>query len=322
MSLSDALNELKEDLPENNDGTLTITEEAITLTPSKESRFKFDPQRFDPKVVEKFNTLYNVISTRKVYKENKLLDKSIAQEVFTMLPDVSKTESAKLTNYPSSINREVIEKALSQVEDKVPTDSIQLVKEFIGEVNVNKEHLVTVKEFLTNLKHNFKIEDDRLINNKSIIITQGESKNLYTSPLYIFSYMDDTVLDYEKYSGKLAVQYRGLIEDETLKTFISYYDPEKVGSIVYDDDFTLANLVEKICHITELVNSSLTSLEIYIKQAESIRESDEINETVSGVINNLKQQMDTVDHLKMIFDILEVEDNFFIKLENLLKFLD
>jgi hypothetical protein len=325
MSLSDALNELTNDLPNETDPVLeNIATETMSFTAAKESKFKFDPKQFNPAVIEKFNKLYNVISTRKILSGSNLLDKRIAQEVFMMLPEVNKSETAKLTNYPSEMNKHVIEKVLNQVDDKVPSDSIELLREFLNEVRSNLEHMEQTRIFLKQLKENLKTEDERLNKIKPMVIANGESKNLYTTPLYALAYTDDTTFGYDKYEGTLTSQYSQLLEDETLKTFLDFYEMGDATSHMYDDKLSLYTLAYKLSNIITMIETSLLNLLDYVNRTEVIIKSEtaEFNEALVTAMNDLKEQMYTVKHFKMLFDITEIENNFFYKLESLMKFLD
>ena len=137
MSVSDILDEIKEDVVPGDDLSL----ENITVIVKPKPDIKVTTSVINRATVEKFNTLYNKLVKRQLVEKLDKLEVRVAHEVFTMLPDVSKTEYAKLTSAPSTINKNIVQKALSDVSDKAPEDTITMLKEFSSEIEASLAHV-------------------------------------------------------------------------------------------------------------------------------------------------------------------------------------
>jgi len=318
MSLTEALEDIQ-------DNVENISVEHISVSVNKETKFKLNTQLFDKKVIEKFNTLYNKLTIKETINGMNKVDLKIAQEVFTMLPEMDNVKRAKITSYPSSVNKSVIEKALSDVENTIPQDAIDTVQNLVTEIQLNSECLTEIKETINRVSYMLEQEDSRLVKTKPIIIVDGVSKNLYTDKMWEFSYIDDSKLDYSKYDGTLSNKYHTLVNDKTLKTYMDYNKPQvNEDTVSLNGDFSLSELVQGLIHLKQLTNTSIEDLLRYLNTALSFLSNNDKTFTEGScyVVNELENKIETLKYLQMLHGIIETENNFLEQTETLVQFID
>ena len=202
MSLNQILDDIKGDV-----GDQHVSTENITLIPPKESTFKVPALNLNKGVLDKFNTLYQTLTTKDaVYKLSKV-DFKIAQEVFTMLPDVAKTEAAKITSYPSVMNKDILEDVLDKVSDTMPDEILAIFRDLSVQIKDNADNIMTVVNGVTIYGKICEQAIERFTTNRPIVIVDKESRDLFQEDMYRCSWIDDTQLDYDKYVNKLSTMF-------------------------------------------------------------------------------------------------------------------
>lgn len=318
MSLGEVLEDLQSDIE-------NISVENISVISKNEAKFKLNTQLLDKKVIEKFNTLYYKLTLKETVKGMNKIDLKIAQEVFTMLPEMDNVEKAKVTSYPSSVNKSVIDKALSDIENTVPQDAVDTVQNLVTEIQLNSECLTEIKETINRVSDVLEREDSRLVKTKPIIIVDGVTKNLYSDKIREFSYIDDSKLDYSKYDGALSNKYHTLVNDKTLKTYMDYNKPQvSEDSVSLNGDFSLSELVQGLIHLKQIINTTIEDLLRYLNTALSFLSNNDktFNEGSCYVVNELENKIETLKYLQMLHGVIETENNFLEQVETLVKFID
>jgi len=320
MSLNQILNDIQDNV-----NNIPIATEGIVLTNQKESKFKVAPTNLDQKVLEKFNTLYNVITTRKnIYPLTKV-DRKIAQEVFTMLPEVNPVEQAKITSYPSTINKDILDGVLNKIVETMPTEIITLFTELADQITSNTENIEKVVEGVTLYADVYDRESKRLSVNKPLIIYDKDSKDLFQSDLINCMYFKDTELDYEKYAGKLNKMFEELYYDPTLQTFYEHFIPKTEGQpSVTINSTSLASLCETLINLKNSVTADKSFLNHYSETLVKnlTNDSKTITDDSVYLVNNFNSIVSCLNTYKVLFDIFDQQDHFFEKLKRLLEFLD
>jgi len=313
MSISDILSDIKED----------IAIEEIVVSIPQEFKFKLNISSIDKNVISKFNSLYNALCVKNTIKGMDKLDLNIAQEVFTMLPDMNKSDNAKLTTYPSVINKDIVETALKDIDNKIPQDVIQMVNSLAIEVKSNIDFINEVVDFFSELNKELKIKDEYLSSKKPMIIYNGTGKNLYTDEINDLIFIDDSTIDYEKYKGQLTNKYKNLLSDETFNKYIEYCKEENYGSITITEKLSLSGLVQELIHLNDIVRNVTNELFKYTEEAKNFNSDSSItidNDSAS-IVNEVDSKMKTLKFLQTLHNIIETKDNFVSKLEELLNFI-
>jgi len=320
MSLTQILSELQSDV-----NNINITSESVLVNNQEESKFKIALIPLDQKVLERINTLHNLITIKKTICHLDKVDSKIAQEVFTMLPDLNLVNQAKITTYPSTINKSVLDNVLNSVTETKPTELTTSLTDISNQIRDNQDQINKVLEWITFYAEICELQSKRLSENKPIIIFNRQSRNLFQEDLANCIYFKDTELDYKKYEGKLNNMFKDLYYDPTFKTFInSIIFAKEESEDTSIPPITLADLCEKIVNLKNRIISDKDFLDNYNEKliAELNNNSNVITDNSIYLANNFNSVVKIINTYKMLFDILDSKDNFFEKLKRLLEFLD
>ena len=331
MSLDAILDDLQSDLPNSEEvkALEEITLSSSTNNSTPESQFKLDSSVLNKGVLNKFNTLYQQLTLKKTINSLVKVDLRIAQEVFTMLPELDSNTQAKVTSYPSVMNKQVLASVLDSVTDELPIETKHMLKDFLATVKDNQNNIERVGDILQTYNEICNEETIRLNKVSPVIIANKNSYNLFTCKMKELLWINDSELEYKKYEDTLIKQYNDLVYDDGLKTFLSFYDTsEKTEEETTENkpkfDLSLMDLCTRVSNTYQIVSSSLERLNSYIGRVEVIILADEVkvNDEVNEVVNLLPEYTGNLSHLKMLFDIVTNENNFIEKLVKLLKFID
>lgn len=320
MSLNQILDDIKGDV-----GNQHVSTEEVTITPPKESTFKVSASNLNKSVLDKFNTLYQTLTAKDaVYKLTKV-DYKIAQEVFTMLPQIAETEKAKITSYPSTMNKDILAGVLEKVDNSMPDEILNMFREIREQIVGNADNINNVVEGVAIYGETCKQAIERFTANRPIVIVDKESRDLFTEDMFRNSWIDDTQLDYDKYANKLSTMFKGLVEDPTLATFITYRaDPVEGAAISRYPEISLFGLCEKISHLKDVLSSERSFIENYLSSLDMAldQEVKAVTANSSYLVNNANAAIEALGFFKMSHDILEMDDQFFEKTKKLIEFID
>lgn len=320
MSLSQILGDIQDGV-----GNVQVSAENKVLTQQKESTFNVPSSNLNKSVLEKFNTLVSTLTVKNtIYPLNKV-DLKIAQEVFTMLPDDHKVEQAKLTSFPSTMNKNILEGVLNNVADKMPDEILAVFRDIAEQIRNNADAITNVVEGVKVYGEFCKGAIDRFLNSRPLVIADRQSVDLFQEDLYRCSYINDAELDYAKYSGVLSEMFRKLAEDPTLSTYLTYRsNPEEGAAISRYPEISLYGLCDKIVHLMDVLESERNHLVNYVGSLDTAL-NDEVKAVTANssyLVNNANGVIDSLNFFKMLHDILEQDDQFFEKTKKLLEFLD
>ena len=321
MSLSQILDDIQGDAS----NVQVSTEHNAVTAPPTESTFKVPSTTLNKNVLSKFNTLYNTLTAKDtVYQLNKV-DFKIAQEVFTMLPDISKTEQAKVTSYPSTVNKDILQGVLDNVSNTMPEEILDAFREILDQIRQSADAIVGVVDSVEVYAMVCKVAIERFNKQRPLVIVDKESRDLFQEDLFRCSYIDDTQLDYDKYANKLSHMFENLAKDPTLQTFLTYRSaPEEGEAVPRFPEISLSGLCEKIVHLSEVVKSERNHLENYAISLDAAltEEVKAVTANSSFLVNNANGVVDSLAFFKMLHDILDMDDQFFEKTKQLIDFLD
>lgn len=319
MSLSQILDDIQGDA-----SNVHVSNENVVVTPP-ESTFNVPASNLDKSVMDKFNTLYNTLTVKNtVYQLNKV-DFKIAQEVFTMLPDLGKTEQAKITSYPSVMNKDILQGVLENVKDTMPEEILSVFQDILGQIRANADAIIAVTDGVALYGLACEQAIERFSKARPIVIVDKETRDLFQDDLFRCSYIDDTQLDYDKYANKLSKMFDDLVQDPTLTTFLTYRSkPEEGSAVSHFPEISLFGLCEKIAHLKNVLQSEHEFLSNYAGSLETAL-NDEVKTITANstfLVNNANGAIDGLGFFKMLHDILSMDDQFFEKTKALIEFLD
>jgi len=300
--------------------TASLSETPPSLsTPS----FSIESACLEQSVVEKVNNLYDLSMIAKTIHNTSKVDYNVAQEVFTMLPDTSIADRAKVTAAPSIINKEILENILKTQTGEYTLISYQLKTEIdktIKDITENLYHMTEVKSYLESFLTQVQPDTDRLTGAAPIVICEGKTYNLFTRPVYnIYMEVNDRVLDYAKYSDTLNIQYYNILQDDTFKKYVLEIVPK--GSI---ESMSLLDFVGSVRGTLERIDLKMGEFDSRLEKYESLKGAveKEVTQGVVSLVNSTELIYLDLLFFKVLHDMVHTPDNVFDKVVTLLKFLD
>lgn len=315
MSLSEELSSLQENV-ENiaTEGILDKTKEVIgnitRITPLTDA------------VIERFNSVFQRLELKKLVEGMDLVDFKFATEVFTMIPlEIANPNKAKLTSNSSVINKNTLLNTLEKVDSTPPSVIIDTLNELRTElpfyINKSKELNLVIDEITVKLIE----EINRLNSNVPKVIYQSKVYNLLDSPIREIAFsINDTKISYTKYENKLNKLYIDLYDNEDLRTFVNIAQTGKDAN-----DLSIAELVDEVLRTFDSVSSKVIFLETILSNVEKITSGtieiySENSHLFVNEINRAISFFEKIDEMDKL--IRSNSDNFFLKLMEILEFLD
>ena len=323
MSLSSILDDIEQDtdkvVPE-------IATEEITLSVPETSKTRIDTKQIDQQVIKKFSVLYNQLVLKQTVQSVIKLDRKIAQEVFTMLPDSSPVEQAKITTYPSAMNKDVVMKALDGVSDKIPDNVMTLLQETLQEADNSKDKIISTVQKVNDFFQRFKQLSQRFEITPPLVVYTKNSYNLYSDPFTKLSIIDDRQLDYPKYEETLSTRLYNVFQHKTIVKWLQAQNDQldDISASTAAVDLSVVSLIDNIGLVTQaLIKNQETFIQLHseLKQFLSSNETL-VNEKSNEVVCNLERLIFIMTQSNLISDVLDVPDNFLVNLEELLNFID
>ena len=318
MSLSEELSSLQENVEnvENiaTEGILDKTKEVIgnitRITPLTDA------------VIERFNSVFQRLELKKLVEGMDLVDFKFATEVFTMIPlEIANPNKAKLTSNSSVINKNTLLNTLEKVDSTPPSVIIDTLNELRTElpfyINKSKELNLVIDEITVKLIE----EINRLNSNVPKVIYQSKVYNLLDSPIREIAFsINDTKISYTKYENKLNKLYIDLYDNEDLRTFVNIAQTGKDAN-----DLSIAELVDEVLRTFDSVSSKVIFLETILSNVEKITSGtieiySENSHLFVNEINSAISFFEKIDEMDKL--IRSNSDNFFLKLMEILEFLD
>ena len=331
MSLGAILDDIKDDVtnietPE--DGA--IATENVVITDAKKNGQQFSVQRFSKETLEKVNTMFNLLTLKNNISGMPRVDRGIALEMFTMIPNAGKIEQAKLTSSPSIINKEIMDKVFNaNIEHKLSLDVSDKLYDLKGLIENHLPMVENIVNYLNAFNETvaakaevFKNAPPTVVEYKAYEAEKNKPDtrmvDLYKEKIDVILRMDDTKMEYEKYNGKLLALFDAMFYDQTLTDLYNtaVYLPVKT-------ELTLDSIVNVGKTTIENINRYKEDLERYVSGLNAIqRQETELNAETIEFINGYEEmamKLETIGRLKAI---IETKDNVFERTATLIEFID
>lgn len=274
MSLSNLLNELQEDLdPESK---VVATEDIIKIVDGVNNT-EYDTSYFNSDSIANFNIIYNQYRLKNIIESQTKVDMALAEEAFTMLQEnVVSSVKARLTPYPSAINKGVLADLFEEGTGETSAEAIDMVRSLWVVLNDKRESLSDLNGLLSTYKdETLKPEQSRLKN--PLVMQYGKTYPLLTTPMSVISNLDDSKFDYPKYLNVLSGMYRDVITNTSMSDLI-------VENL---RDLTLGEVTSKLIHLAEEFNRRFERIEAFrLKAIELFGSNDTSVEAWREVVNS------------------------------------
>lgn len=277
--------------------------------------------QLDKSALHKFNTLYNLAIMKSSVASMKKVDLKLATEIFTMLPELNQSESAKLTSTPSVMNKEILEHILSSVSNNIPTQLVDTVKQVSSEIKELNADIVVVLGQLNNYVNIYTAQLLRLQSVKPIIIVDKNSINILNDELYSVCYIDDTKLDYKKYENNLSKKILAVVNNPELTNLLFIAQTNSKPDVKERSLYELTNTLILYIHNTSSRSADLIKFTQEVDYNFTV-ENTLVNPETTVIINSLPNIIESLNNFKFVNAILNNNEvNFFDSLHELLEFL-
>lgn len=263
--------------------------------------------------LEDLHSKYKMYELRNVIRDLDVLDKTTALEVFTMVSDLPDSEVGKLTTNPSVSNKNLAVTNLDKADYTIDNKLKDSIIETVSAIN-------QVRSILEELPRTASSISGRLMSLTSkaniphIVISSRdkESVDLFNSPISVIVALDDTSLDYDKYSGNLVKKYEDI-----------YYSSE-YKELASSGDVTLKSFILLLVDSIEECSSYSTELLGFSEQAERLLNEgftvvDSCSYSIASKINTIRDMLSKVTSFN---SSIRREDNVVDRIIELVEFID
>lgn len=322
MSIHDLLNDINDgviDLGKDQANLETSLEGAKEITPVA-GNLKINLAKLDTSLIDKFNNLYRVCVLRKALSKVSKVDRSIAVEAMAALPNHNPINEAKLTSAPSAINKKILDEIVFTGKDEMPPDlRIYLIETY---TLFNERFIDEIRTFL-----NFIVEyNDSLrtkINEKiktAIVMSGNASYNLITTDLIDLHSLDDTQLEYPKYSGELHKRIESILGSKiyTFKSGIrdlSGNDNSDYSIVGLSKDLSLLEVFLR--GILQTVQEFVTVSKYYVDQ-----NNTELTGAASDAVSSLQTAIVSTENYNKITSFICEESDLLKTVSEYVNFID
>lgn len=330
MSLGELLDDLNKDVTNIDTSETSIATENIVITDAKKNGSQFNIQRLSKDTLDRVNNMFNLIVLKQNVSNMPRVDRSVALEVFTMLPDVGKVEQAKLTSAPSIINKEIMDRVFnSNIEHKMSldvTDKLydleRLIENHLPMVETLINYFETFNSTVESKAEVFKTNPPLVLEYKAYISENEDnaSRNLdlYTEKFTVINRIDDTKVEYPKYAEALVDKYNHIYYGETIKLLYEtlIYVPNMA-------ELSLSSFVQVGKSAVESLNRYKEDLTRYLSGLNSVkRQEAELNSETIDFVNGYEDMVLKLETIGKLKAIIETTDNCFEKAAELIEFID
>ena len=322
MSIHDLLNDINDgviDLGKDQANLETSLEGAKEITPVA-GNLKINLAKLDTSLIDKFNNLYRVCVLRKALSKVSKVDRSIAVEAMATLPNHNPINEAKLTSAPSAINKKILDEIVFTGKDEMPPDlHIYLTETY---TLFNERFIDEIRTFL-----NFIVEyNDRLrtiINEKiktAIVMSGNVSYNLITTDLIDLHNLDDTQLEYPKYSGELDKRIKSILDSE-LYTFKSGIR-ELTGND--NNDHSIMGLSKDLSLLEVFLRGILQTVQEFVTVSKYYvdQNNTELTGAASDAVTSLQTAIVSTENYNKITSFICEESNLLKTVSEYVSFID
>lgn len=202
MDLNDVLNDIQSDLePLPNSPSDEVSPEKINAAAQSDSADGDDTP--DPALVQAVENFKTCLIYRKALNTSGVVAKSLATEIFTMLPEMNDALlSAKLTNAASAHNKTMLLGRLDKYQPS-PESMLPMFSQLQSMLEQTQLKLKQMTVVIAQTMHELDEQIARTINT-AVVVFCRKTYNLYTAPLCELVQIDDRLIDFAPYEGKLV----------------------------------------------------------------------------------------------------------------------
>jgi hypothetical protein len=254
--------------------------------------------------LDKLNNIERLIYLKEKILTSERVDKGICLEAFAAMGEEKSIEIGKLTSTPSFLNKEVIEKVITEY------DYVNDTVYSISDIYEDRDNLLTIKDTAVKCKDEISIfyqHCSELIKSiesegRVLIIYEGKTYDLLHDSIKDLETIDDGKIYFPAFKGKLS----NLIWD-----ILNYLDANK-----WETDFNIITLIKNIkqcernidrliAYIDKVTEFNLAKIEI-LEIIAALKELNEYTETLEFVNKWYIDSFRDKNMLSVIIEYLEL----------------
>lgn len=294
---------------------------STTITTEERKEVLVENLRLPSSTLTKFQTFLKAADFKEsIINPLTRIDKKLSLEIFTMLPDLDqKTDAAKLTNAPTESNKHIVE----DIFKRATTDISYNIDEHSSKV----EMAIDILKYDTKLEETILLLEDFQTRNKDklfrlkegidvyLVIFGNTIFNLYTDTFDRLSDIDDAMISYGKYKGKITSYIYNIRQE---KDFI-----EEICKVInYSgcncDELRLSDIVEifnKLCIRLKDSKKEFTSFystyyDKAYKNEKTTKENVELHVKVEMIVEEYSVLAKIADCLTKPHSVLSLTEEF------------
>ncbi len=322
MSIQDILSDINDgvvDLGQDQANLETSLEGAKEVTPVV-GNLKINLAKLDTSLIDKFNNLYRVCVLRKTLSNVSKVDRSIAVEAMAALPNHNPINEAKLTSTPSAINKKILDEIVFTGKDEMPADLHNYLIEtytlfndrFIDEIR-------TLLNFIVEYNDNLRTK----INEKyktAIVMSDNVSYNLLATDFTDLYNLDDTQLQYTKYSGELRKRIKSILGTEY------YAFKSGIRDLIGKDnsDCTIMGFGKDLSLLEVFLRGILQTVEEFVTVSKYYvdQNNTELTGAANDAVSSLQTAITSADNYNTITSCISEESDLLKNVSEYVSFID
>lgn len=228
MELKDLLDEIQEGLPPVQDQPLDLP---VNDVPPEDVNIVETERVLSGDQLASLENYKTCLIYRKAIDSREVLDKALALEIFTMLPNLAgPTTSSKLTGAASSHNKSLLTRQLNSYQPS-PESMLPLFSQLLVAVSDMRE---SCSEVFTAAAAATKVivEEYKRVKDHSVIVFCRKQINLITTPLTELCQIDDRLIDYPPYEGVLTDSVRKIVQSSVYQPAYAHERNPSIEEII------------------------------------------------------------------------------------------
>ena len=322
MSIHDILNDI-------NDGVIDLSQDQTNLETSLEGAKEITPvvgnlkinlAKLDTGLIDKFNNLYRVCVLRKALSKVSKVDRSIAIEAMATLPNHNPINEAKLTSTPSAINKKILDEIVFTGKDEMPSDlHTYLIETYTLFNDRFIDEIRTLLNFIVEYNDNLRTK----INDKyktAIVMSGNVSYNLLATDFIDIHNLDDTQLQYTKYSGELRKRINSIVGNEY------YAFKSGIRELIGKDnsDCTIMGFGKDLSLLEVFLRGILQTVEEFVTVSKYYvdQNNTELTGAANDAVSTLQRAIASTDNYNKITSFISEESNLLKAVSEYVNFID
>ena len=315
MGLFSVLDDIQGDV-----SNIQVASEALSTNDDAKPVFEIYAKPLDKQVLDKFNTLCWLTATKRAIDPIDKVGLSLAQEVFTMIPDPHPADVAKMTSQPSAGNKLILTEIIDSMDLVVPNEIKVAIQNLADLYQDNKDYMNQAAAALNTACTTINNNLARFKDSPPIVVdikNKGSAYNLLTTDIWLLSTSYNLFTGYEKYTNVLSDKYKSIadiIKEQAVPLGVATKSNE------LSDSITIDSLSADINSLYYNVTSKVSSLNDLVGLTSKLTDADLVNDC--GIGERLNEALADMVLIKKVYTVITTEGNFIENVASLLEFLD